>query len=235
MVSKNRHVLIIAFLLSIEAAESLQLVNRGYVNKPSPSFFSLKSPSLTKTIVSRGGGGKNAAFQSETKLQPKTALSAWPLKSDPQGVPPEFPFTVARFVITTAATYLTWYLHTSGKYTNVMASSLLTLLFSVLFDRRLGQNAFCGSFAGMSALHVIPDGKNAFGLGVLTSLLYEYMIHTKNLFLGIGGRLGGKHTNYHSFILSFSPCLSYDFPHIFALTFQNKLWHLWVQVSWHCY
>jgi hypothetical protein len=49
----------------------------------------------------------------------------------------------------------------------------------------------CGSFAGMttSAL-LLPNYKYALGLGAVTSILFELLIHERNAFGGVGGRLG---------------------------------------------
>jgi hypothetical protein len=56
----------------------------------------------------------------------------------------------------------------------------------------LGQAAMCGSFAGMSSAQVLllPNWQTVMALGLLTSALFEGMIHTRNLYLGLGGRLG---------------------------------------------
>jgi len=71
-----------------------------------------------------------------------------------------------------------------------MASAALTLLCSMVFDKRLGQAAFCGSFAGMCSRAIIPTKHLALVLGATTALLYEILIHAGNAFVGIGGRLG---------------------------------------------
>ena len=116
-------------------------------------------------------------------------LQAWPLKKDPKGVAPDFPLTTARVAITIAATVGTWYAQTVG-HSNVMASAAITLVCSMCFDRRLGQAAFCGSFAGMSSSMLVGDAKWALALGALSSAFFELFIHSKNMFLGVGGRLG---------------------------------------------
>lgn len=84
----------------------------------------------------------------------------------------------------------TWYLHLINGFSPVLASSAMTLLVSTCLDRRLGQAAFCGSFAGMSGGHIAPNLSMALVLGALSSASYEVFIHIKNLCLGIGGRLG---------------------------------------------
>jgi hypothetical protein len=60
----------------------------------------------------------------------------------------------------------------------------------MVFDKRLGQAAFCGSFAGMCSKAVIPTKNLAVVLGFTTALFYELIIHIGNAFLGVGGRLG---------------------------------------------
>jgi len=114
----------------------------------------------------------------------------WPLKSDPPGPSPEFPLLVTRIAVTILSTLSTWYLHIFNGYSPVLASSATTLLVSMCLDRRLGQAAFCGSFAGMSGGHLVPNISIALLLGSLTSVSYEMLIHIQNAFLGIGGRLG---------------------------------------------
>lgn len=116
------------------------------------------------------------------------SLKAWPLTRDPKGMSPDYPLAAARIGITIASTYFTWY--AQGQYSNVMASSAFTLICSMLFDRRLGQAAFCGSFAGMCSSGIVPTAEVALQLGALTAFLFEMIIHYWNAFLGIGGRLG---------------------------------------------
>jgi len=97
--------------------------------------------------------------------------------------------TAARILINIAATVGTWYAQTVG-HSNVMASAAITVVCTMCFDRRLGQAAFCGSFAGMCSSVLVPDVWWALFLGVLTAFNFEVLIQTKNLFLGVGGRLG---------------------------------------------
>ncbi|KAL7533830.1 hypothetical protein ACHAXR_005467, partial [Thalassiosira sp. AJA248-18] len=114
----------------------------------------------------------------------------WPLMRDPPGVSSEFPLLMTRVVVTILATVSTRYLHLYNGFSPVLASSATTLLVSTCLDRRLGQAAFCGSFAGMSGGHLAPDISMTMVLGALTSVCYELLIHINNLCLGIGGRLG---------------------------------------------
>lgn len=96
---------------------------------------------------------------------------------------------IPRISITTTCTLLTWLLQ--RQYTNVMASSALTLITCMCFkNKALTQAAFCGTFAGMASMTIIPTWQYALSLGAITSLLYEVLIVTKNAFLGLGGRLG---------------------------------------------
>jgi hypothetical protein len=64
------------------------------------------------------------------------------------------------------------------------------LAYIVLWVYFFHQAAFCGSFAGMCSTAVIPTAELALRLGAVTSLLFEILIHYRNDFLGIGGRLG---------------------------------------------
>mmetsp|Transcript_8799 Transcript_8799/g.9372 ORF Transcript_8799/g.9372 Transcript_8799/m.9372 type:complete len:380 (-) Transcript_8799:343-1482(-) len=113
---------------------------------------------------------------------------AWPIGRDPKGMSLDYPLTVTRIAVTVGACYLTWF--AQGQYSNVLASSALTLICSMVFDRRLGQAAFCGSFAGMCSTAIIPTKNLALILGLATSLSYEILIHGSNAFRGVGGRLG---------------------------------------------
>lgn len=113
---------------------------------------------------------------------------AWPIGTDPKGMSPDYPLTITRIAVTVTTCYLTWF--AQAQYSNVLASSALTLICSMVFDRRLGQAAFCGSFAGMCSTAVIPTKNLALMLGLATSLSYEILIHGFNAFFGVGGRLG---------------------------------------------
>ena len=133
------------------------------------------------TVEAIGAGG------AQQRRKP-TRHFAWPISRDPTGVTSDYPLTITRIAITVASCYLTWYAQT--QYSNVMASAAVTLVCSMVFDKRLGQAAFCGSFAGMCSQAVIPTRNLALALGGITSLLYEIFIHAQNAFLGVGGRLG---------------------------------------------
>jgi len=130
-------------------------------------------------------------FHPSSLSMPLASLRAWPLERDPKGVAPDYPLKLARIVVTVASTFLAWYAQqTRRQHTSVLASSAVTLACSACLDRRLGQAAFCGTFAGMSSLRVVPSASYALALGGLTSILYEVVIHSRNAFLRIGGRLG---------------------------------------------
>lgn len=46
----------------------------------------------------------------------------------------------------------------------------------------------CGSFTGMSSTALFPSLSWAVGAGVLTSALFEALIHVRDTALGLGGR-----------------------------------------------
>ena len=127
----------------------------------------------------------------ETKLFP-TALSMFTTTNDPKGMSSDYPLGITRMLIVIGSCYLTWFVpqlltNYPQHATNVMVSSVITLVCSMLFDKRLGQAALCGSFAGMCSTSIIPTTKLALILGSITSILYEMM----PFFLGVGGeRLG---------------------------------------------
>lgn len=114
----------------------------------------------------------------------------WPVARDPPAVSPDFPALLTRATVTILSVLSTWYLHLFNGFSPILASCAITLLISTCLDKRLGQAAFCGSFAGMSGGHLAPNVSMAILLGVLTSISYEILIHVKNLSFGIGGRLG---------------------------------------------
>ncbi|KAL7550720.1 hypothetical protein ACHAWF_013935 [Thalassiosira exigua] len=140
-----------------------------------------QAAAATVAAVARGGSSPSGTLLHKIK---------WPLLRDPVGVSSEFPLLVTRIGVTVLSTSATWYLHLFNGYSPVLASSAMTLLVSTCLDRRLGQAAFCGSFAGMSGGHLAPNVSMALMLGAMTSASYEVLIHIKNFCLGIGGRLG---------------------------------------------
>ena len=93
-------------------------------------------------VVPRGGGGGNNGNSMAIHN------IKWPLIRDPPGVSSEFPLLLTRICVTVLSAVATWYLHLVNGFSPVLASSAMTLLVSTCLDRRLGQAAFCGSFAG---------------------------------------------------------------------------------------
>ena len=140
------------------------------------------APRVTSSVP-RGGSSSSSSSTLIHNIK-------WPLIRDPPGVSSEFPLLMTRIVVTVLSTIATWYLHLFNGFSPVLASSALTLLVSTCLDRRLGQAAFCGSFAGMCGGHLVPNPSLALLLGCLTSVSYEVLIHINNFCLGIGGRLG---------------------------------------------
>jgi len=114
----------------------------------------------------------------------------FPLVRDPPGVSAEYPILATRVLVTVLATTATRYLHLFNGYSPILASSAMTLFASICLDRRLGQAAFCGSFAGMCGGHLLPNLSMTMALGGITSACYELLIRINNKCLGIGGRLG---------------------------------------------
>ena len=156
----------------------------GGVRAFTTAKFSATLPS-TRDQAPASRRKNNAPSQRGTEL---ICRFAWPVGRDPKGISSDYPLTVTRICVTVGACYLTWF--AQGQYSNVLASSALTLICSMVFDRRLGQAAFCGSFAGMCSTAIIPTKNLAVILGLATSLSYEILIHGFNTFWGVGGRLG---------------------------------------------
>ena len=149
---------------------------------------------ISKKGIATGVSNRGGSSSDTSSALSAFAISAiwpksWPLLKDPKGIAEDFPLSSARVAVTVGATYFTWYAQQVG-HSNVLASAAVTLCCSMFFDKRLGQAAFCGSFAGMCSNSLVGDTKWALILGVLTSVCFEILIHTKKLFLGVGGRLG---------------------------------------------
>jgi len=161
---------------------------QGFMTPPPSSI----SYNREKQLARRGGivGAANTRRIRIAAIAPSSWSNNVPI--DPKGMPPDYPFGVTRMIITIGSCYLTWYVQLSSisQYSNVLASSAITLICSIVFDKRLGQAAFCGTFAGMCSTSVIPTKNLALIVGAVSSLLYELIIHNWNMFVGIGGRLG---------------------------------------------
>ena len=139
-------------------------------------------------IPSTDGGSSSSS--GGTGTNPLLRDIRWPLTRDPASVGPEYPLSYARALITILSTVATWHLHVHNGHSPVLASSSMALLVSTCLDRRLGQAAMCGSFAGMSGSHLVPNYAVAVALGTVTSIAYEALIRAREVCLGIGGRLG---------------------------------------------
>jgi len=166
-----------SFTPSSSVAKSLDIrsINPESAASPLPTS-SLLSPNPSDTVIHTHGG---------SSIQ----LNAWPLTaSDPEGTIPDYSLAIQRIGITIVSCYYTWY--AQRQYTNVLASAAFSVLCTLVFDKRLGNALFCGTFAGMCSKAVIPSSSLALGLGTVTSILYEGMIHYNNKFAGLGGRLG---------------------------------------------
>eukprot|EP00984_Skeletonema_dohrnii_P035666 scaffold35705_cov150-Skeletonema_dohrnii-CCMP3373.AAC.2 len=111
---------------------------------------------------------------------------------DPPGDSKEHPELLARAMVIMFSTLATRHLHLVNGISPVLASSAITLLTSTCIDRRLGQAALCGSLAGMSGMHLVPNLSMTALLGVATTASYEVLISINNLFSGIGGRIGAS-------------------------------------------
>lgn len=109
---------------------------------------------------------------------------------DPPGDSREHPELLARAMVIMFSTLATRHLHLVNAISPVLASSAITLLTSTCIDRRLGQAALCGSLAGMSGMHLVPNLSMTALLGVATTASYEVLIRINNFCSGIGGRIG---------------------------------------------
>lgn len=171
---------------------------QGFTTARSSAALSLSSYRNQESTKGKNDGRNNAIGiqvsgaqqrpKSRRKIVGLARRFAWPAERDPRGVSIDYPLTVTRIAITVASCYLMWF--AQAQYSNVMASSALTLICSTVFDKRLGQAAFCESFANMCSTAIIPTKNLPLILGLVTSVCYEIMIHSADFCLGVGGRLG---------------------------------------------
>lgn len=93
-------------------------------------------------------------------------------------------------LVIVAATVATFGLHNYlSVFNSIAASGLVGLVSGLVLPQYMALAAFCGSFAGMATLQVIPSVVAAISLGffcALVVLVFDY----KGFLLGIGGRLG---------------------------------------------
>jgi hypothetical protein len=125
-----------------------------------------------------------------TQTKSKRILLRGMTLRDPPGDSKEHPELLSRAVVIMFSTLATRHLHLVNGLSPVLASSAITLLTSTCIDRRLGQAALCGSLAGMSGIHLVPNLSMTALLGLITTVTYEILIGINNLFSGIGGRVG---------------------------------------------
>lgn len=131
----------------------------------------------------------------------------WPSK-DPKGMADDFPDTKSRFIGGILATLFTWHGITSNSLNPVLASSATTLALS-LWSPGLGQAAFCGSFAGMTSFGSVYSTLTA---AVITATFFEMLIHRRNKWLGLGGKLSFQAfmaTNLTAYLFGFAGPVKY--------------------------
>ena len=144
---------------------------QNIVQTPSKKSYSLERKVPLETVGLQKKSGQN-----------------WSLANSPTGGAQYIKLDVTRIAVTISGTFLTWLIQ--RQYTNVLASSALTLAYCMVLNKRFNQAVFCGTFAGMASKSIIPSWQYALGLGVFTSTFYETLIEKKNAFVGVGGRLG---------------------------------------------
>ncbi|KAL7497923.1 hypothetical protein ACHAWT_009432 [Skeletonema menzelii] len=178
------------------AVPSAQVIESSYVQTSSPPL-----PTSAENVPSQATPPINIAEhelqQWDQKMSTaqanskKILLRSMSLR-DPLGDSKEHPELLARAIVIMLSTLATRHLHLVNGISPVLASSAITLLTSTCIDRRLGQAALCGSLAGMSGMHLVPNLSMTALLGVATTASYEVLISINNLFSGIGGRVGAS-------------------------------------------
>ena len=174
----NRSLFITVFLIIFLVGNDARLQVNAFV----PSGQNIVQTTSKKTFsLERNVPLENVGLQ-------KKSSKNWSLANSPTGGAQNAKFDVVRIAVTVSGTFLTWLIQ--RRYTNVLASSALTLAYCMVLNKRFNQAVFCGTFAGMASKAIIPSWQYALGLGIFTSTFYETLIEKKNAFVGVGGRLG---------------------------------------------
>lgn len=144
----------------------------------------------SQNIAQQASRKQQFALQKTNPVAQKQTQSVqkWSLANSPTGGAQENKLDLARISATISGTFLTWLIQ--RQYSNVLASSAVTLVYCMCLNKRFSQAAYCGTFAGMASINIIPSWQYALGLGAFTSAFYETLIEKKNAFVGVGGRLG---------------------------------------------
>lgn len=75
----------------------------------------------------------------------------------------------------------------SAAVTGTVASFLTSINKQSIYLKKLPAAIYCGAFVGMSSLEIIPSIGFVLAAGILAGI---FLMLSKNLFLGIGGKLG---------------------------------------------
>ena len=178
------------------AVKSAQVTESSYVQTSSPSLpksaedtpYQATPPVNLAQHDLKQWDQKMSTAQANSK---KILLGGMSLR-DPPTESKEHPELLSRALVIMCSTLATRHLHLVNGISPVLASSAITLLTSTCIDRRLGQAALCGSLAGMSGMHLVPNLSMTALLGLATTASYEILISINNLFSGIGGRVGAS-------------------------------------------
>lgn len=115
-------------------------------------------------------------------------MLAEPKQSTPQGFLQD---ASKRIACASCASAATWGLIAKCNVNSVAASSAIGLAAGASLPAPLATAAFCGTFAGMGSLLVVPGIANAAGLGAAAAALLATLDATNTRVLkGYGGRLG---------------------------------------------
>eukprot|EP00980_Cylindrotheca_fusiformis_P011482 scaffold2663_cov73-Cylindrotheca_fusiformis.AAC.4 len=192
----------------------------AFVTKTSPSLSTTGIPSRTIANHKRKYVD-HSSFSSTTTTTTKTTSSLpvslhmiWPSR-DPKGMAADFPDTKYRVLGGILATLFTWHGITANSLNPVLASSATTLAMS-LWSPGLGQAAFCGSFAGMTSFGSVYSTLTA---AVITATMFEMLIHRRNKWLGLGGKLSFQAflaTNLTAYLFGFAGPIQSPVPKSFA-------------------
>ncbi len=102
--------------------------------------------------------------------------------------------TLIIVIVSVLSTCTTYFIHINLKRGPVFASAIVSLISGILlpfFLPEVGQSlaimATCGSYAAMVSLEKFPKMKDMIFVGIICGVVF---ILAKEVFLGVGGRLG---------------------------------------------
>ena len=172
------------------AAAPLNMVSLAYgkQRRPKTAIHTTSRSVAPKGLFSTSESSSSSNQQQTTKEKisaVSTAATAAVSAAIPKGISASLP-TVASVLAATVGTFV---LNNSLNLGPVKASSLVGLVSTLILPLPLAIAAFCGSFAGMATMNVIPGLGASSVLGLVCAAMITLFDRQKWL-VGVGGRLG---------------------------------------------